>query len=384
MLKASEPKTVSYAYLVLLVINLLPLITFVPVSIQLFVNSIACIYIGSYRGIIILQEHELSKEKNDKIEKMTAKDAYMFPVYGSVVLFSLYMVFKHFDKTILNYLLTIHFTFFGFLSLIQLISYHVEKFFPDMEKVNVVQKTFEINLKFYKKTLELALTKSELIAAFIAIGPTLIYMTTKTWLTNNLFGIAFSICGIESLILPNYKVGFILLWGLFFYDIFWVYGTDVMLTVAKSVDAPIKLIFPINLYAEPPTFSMLGLGDIVIPGIFIALCLKFDIDKAIAAYNKGNQVTPSEQNATVNPTTRTIQPKTPYFTWCMVGYALGIVLTFQAMIIFNHAQPALLFLVPCCTLSVALLGFLKKEIQELINYDEENIRKQMKEEERKK
>jgi len=112
--------------------------------------------------------------------------------------------------------------------------------------------------------------------------------------------------------------------------------------------------------------------------------LKFDIDKAIAAYNKGNQVTPSEQNATVNPTTRTIQPKTPYFTWCMVGYALGIVLTFQAMIIFNHAQPALLFLVPCCTLSVALLGFLKKEIQELINYDEENIRKQMKEEERKK
>jgi len=95
---------------------------------------------------------------------------------------------------------------------------------------------------------------------------------------NNLFGIAFSICGIESLVLPSFKVGFILLWGLFFYDIFWVYGTDVMLTVAKSVDAPIKLIFPISLTADPPTFSMLGLGDIVIPGIFIALCLKFDVD----------------------------------------------------------------------------------------------------------
>jgi minor histocompatibility antigen H13 len=26
---------------------------------------------------------------------------------------------------------------------------------------------------------------------------------------------------------------------------------------------------------------MLGLGDIVIPGIFIALCLKFDIDRCI-------------------------------------------------------------------------------------------------------
>lgn len=35
-----------------------------------------------------------------------------------------------------------------------------------------------------------------------------------------------------------------MLWGLFFYDIFWVYGTDVMVTVAKSLEAPIKLQFP--------------------------------------------------------------------------------------------------------------------------------------------
>ena len=32
--------------------------------------------------------------------------------------------------------------------------------------------------------------------------------------------------------------------GLFFYDIFWVFGTDVMVTVAKSFEAPIKLVFP--------------------------------------------------------------------------------------------------------------------------------------------
>ena len=32
-----------------------------------------------------------------------------------------------------------------------------------------------------------------------------------------------------------------MLWGLFFYDIFWVFGTDVMVTVAKLADAPIKL-----------------------------------------------------------------------------------------------------------------------------------------------
>jgi minor histocompatibility antigen H13 len=85
--------------------------------------------------------------------------------------------------------------------------------------------------------------------------------------------------------------------GLFLYDIFWVFFTPVMVTVAKSFDAPIKvsvlsdwifaldiffhfiannliyshvflffvqLLFPTADAARP--FSMLGLGDIVIPG----------------------------------------------------------------------------------------------------------------------
>jgi minor histocompatibility antigen H13 len=65
--------------------------------------------------------------------------------------------------------------------------------------------------------------------------------------------------------LPDFKTGFILLWGLFFYDIFWVYGTDVMLTVAKNLNAPIKILFPIDLLTVPPKMSLLGLGDIVIP-----------------------------------------------------------------------------------------------------------------------
>ena len=68
---------------------------------------------------------------------------------------------------------------------------------------------------------------------------------------------------------------------LFFYDIFFVFGTDVMLTVAKSIDAPIKLLFPRDWQADPPTFGLLGLGDIVLPGVFIAMCLRFDILKSL-------------------------------------------------------------------------------------------------------
>jgi minor histocompatibility antigen H13 len=40
------------------------------------------------------------------------------------------------------------------------------------------------------------------------------------------------------------QIGAILLTGLFFYDIFWVFGTPVMVAVAKNIDAPIKLLFP--------------------------------------------------------------------------------------------------------------------------------------------
>lgn len=98
---------------------------------------------------------------------------------------------------------------------------------------------------------------------------------------NNVFGVLFSIMAIRNIDLSTFKVGFLLLWFLFFYDIFWVYGTDVMVTVAKKLDIPIKLLFPYLNNEGVEKFSMLGLGDIVIPGIFVALCLKFDIDRCI-------------------------------------------------------------------------------------------------------
>ena len=46
--------------------------------------------------------------------------------------------------------------------------------------------------------------------------------------------------------IDTYKNGFILLWIFFFYDIFWVYGTDIMLKVATNLDIPIKIMFPIG------------------------------------------------------------------------------------------------------------------------------------------
>ena len=98
---------------------------------------------------------------------------------------------------------------------------------------------------------------------------------------------------------------------------------------------------------------MLGLGDIVIPGIFISLCLKFDIDKCLKT-NKCKSLSDF---------------KIPYHTVSFIGYILGIAITFAVMFIFEHPQPALLFLVPTCTLSMLLRSVFCGELNEVINYN---------------
>lgn len=58
-----------------------------------------------------------------------------------------------------------------------------------------------------------------------------------------MLGLAFAINGVELLHVNNVQTGALLLIGLFVYDIFWVFGTNVMVTVAKSFEAPIKCEF---------------------------------------------------------------------------------------------------------------------------------------------
>ncbi|CAG2114993.1 unnamed protein product [Medioppia subpectinata] len=135
--------------------------------------------------------------------------------------------------------------------------------------------------------------------------------------------------------------------GLFVYDVFWVFGTDVMVTVAKSFEAPIKLVFPQDFLESGVNgthFAMLGLGDIVIPGIFIALLLRFDV----SLKRKGNV----------------------YFYTSFVAYILGLVLTIVVMAYFKHAQPALLYLVPFCISFPVSVALIRGDIKALFRYED--------------
>ena len=206
--------------------------------------------------------------------------------------------------------------------------------------------------------VDLRFTKAEMAAGVVALTLAGYWFKTKHWVLNNGFGIAFCIQGLERISLGSYKVGAILLTGLFFYDIFWVFGTEVMVTVAKSFDAPIKLLFP-RVFATATTkiqHSMLGLGDIVIPGIFIALLLRYDAERS----NISPQASPSAAF------------RKPFFHACLIAYGLGLGTTIFVMNFFKAAQPALLYLVPACLLSSGGTAVVLKEVKALLAYSEED------------
>jgi len=93
-----------------------------------------------------------------------------------------------------------------------------------------------------------------------------------------------------------------------------------MVKVATTLDVPIKLLWPKSLLLDGGQgHTMLGLGDVVIPGTFIALALRYDHHR-----NKNG-------------------PR-PYFYMSLGGYLVGLVATMYVMHRYGQAQPALLYL----------------------------------------
>jgi len=284
--------------------------------------------------------------KQKGMESMSTEDAWKFPFIGSGVLFGLYLLFKVFSKEYINLLLTGYFLLFGIAAVTATIKPLVAPLFPKKDKL---WKYSWLPFWKSKDPFELEFGEDDVLAFILALIIGGWYVSTKHWVANNIFGLSFSIQGVAMLSLGSYKVGCILLGGLFFYDIFWVFGTDVMVTVAKSFDAPIKLLFPKHLLSTVQEYSMLGLGDIVIPGVFIALLLRFDAHRAT---NKKNY-------------------SKIYFYVCYLSYFLGLGTTIGVMHIFKAAQPALLYLVPACIGSSILLAIVRGEVNLLLAYEED-------------
>ena len=59
------------------------------------------------------------------------------------------------------------------------------------------------------------------------------YVQSNFWLMNNLIAYGFAIYAIESWLIGSFRNILVVFVGLFCYDVYFVFGTDMMLTVAE-------------------------------------------------------------------------------------------------------------------------------------------------------
>ncbi|KAG6617344.1 putative signal peptide peptidase-like, aspartyl protease family A22B [Phytophthora cinnamomi] len=178
------------------------------------------------------------------------------------------------------------------------------------------------------------------------------YLHRRTfWALQDIMGISLCFVFLRTVQLPNLKVATVLLTLAFCYDVFFVFlspiffGSSVMEDVATGGPAaytksgypgvdycerypkypacvdpepmPMLLVLP-RVLDWAGGVSMLGLGDIILPGMLLSFTLRFD-------YSQGS---------------------TNYFRLMAIGYAVGLALANLAVMITEMGQPALMYLVP--------------------------------------
>uniref|UniRef100_A0A8D9APH5 Signal peptide peptidase-like 3 n=2 Tax=Cacopsylla melanoneura TaxID=428564 RepID=A0A8D9APH5_9HEMI len=140
-------------------------------------------------------------------------------------------------------------------------------------------------------------TSAELLSFSLSLFIVCIWVLTGHWLLMDAMGMGLCVAFIAFVRLPSLKVSTLLLTGLLIYDVFWVFfssyifSTNVMVKVATrpaenpvglvakrfhmggvvrdapKLSLPGKLVFP-SLH-NTGHFSMVGLGDIVMPGLLV-------------------------------------------------------------------------------------------------------------------
>ena len=477
-------RSVAVAFLVIVATTLLASFHLVPVSVHMMLVTLSTIYIGSRFALKCWKveggTEETKHEHMGGAEQMQTKDAMMFPLIGSCVLFSLYCVYKFLPKDWVNAVIKLYFFIFGCIVLAQKLSQVLASTLPVPLVHRLLKAEYSIpNPLWLVAKIEdalmpclkrvpflgyntpvpedapdaadaadadaaaegsdededapapapvapsefwLPLSVLDLLSLALGVSVSIVYVSTNSWVCSNLFGMAFSIQGIEMLSLGSFLNGCILLCGLFVYDVFCkttntcstraqmhagrdascrscsdprslrflslvclsvylsgVFGTDVMVTVAKSFDAPIKLLFPQFGFDADSRPSMLGLGDIVIPGIFIALLLRYDLWRNIqrlraAALAKNQTLSTAQQHdleclyCHVDVHGAGLSLAT--FHSNLVAYFVGLSTTVGVMYAFHAAQPALLYLVPACLGTALVTATLRGDIKQLWKYTE--------------
>ncbi|XP_071932637.1 signal peptide peptidase-like 4 isoform X3 [Coffea arabica] len=171
------------------------------------------------------------------------------------------------------------------------------------------------------------------------------------WIGQDILGIALIVTVLQIIRVPNLKVGTVLLSCAFLYDIFWVFVSkwwfkeSVMIVVARgdrSGEDGIPMLLKIPRMFDPwGGYSIIGFGDIILPGLLVAFSLRYDWL--------------SKKNL-----------REGYFLWAMIAYGLGLLITYVALNMMDgHGQPALLYIVPFTLGTFLTLGKKRGDLKNL-------------------
>ncbi|CAK8676848.1 signal peptide peptidase-like 2B [Clavelina lepadiformis] len=184
------------------------------------------------------------------------------------------------------------------------------------------------------------------------------------WLLQDILGVGFCIYMIKAIRLPNFKICTLLLSLFFVYDVFYVFITplltknneSVMVHVATGGSGKTKEELPM-LFKLPKLellalakctelpYSLLGYGDVLLPGLHVGFCATWDFKTSAKSMVKLHS----------------------YYIAAVLGYGIGLILTFIAMYVMMVGQPALLYLVPCCLLSTFFVALKRNELKDIWN-----------------
>jgi len=175
-----------------------------------------------------------------------------------------------------------------------------------------------------------------------------------SWVLQNIMGFIFCTTVPSQIKVKNLKMMALMLLAFFVYDVFMVFGTPLLTKDNKSVMVEVATgagtgeQLPI-LFKVPKFFtsnfikscgreySMLGFGDVIIPGVMTALCVRFDM------VMKHRRVRYS------------------YLLWGIVSYGLGLMACFVALYFMEMGQPALLYINPSMVGIISLVALIRGE-----------------------
>ncbi|XP_796162.2 signal peptide peptidase-like 3 [Strongylocentrotus purpuratus] len=226
-------------------------------------------------------------------------------------------------------------------------------------------------------------TSAEIMSFCLSVMLVFLWVMTGHWLLMDALAMGLCVTMIAFVRLPSLKVSTLLLTGLLIYDVFWVFfstyifNANVMVKVAtRPADNPVgmmakkfnlgvardapqlslpgKLIFPSMHNAGH--FSMLGLGDIVMPGLLLCFVMRYD--------NYKRQQTDTLAPAPILPP-NSLSQKVTYFHCSLIGYFVGLLTATVSSEVYKNAQPALLYLVPFTLLPLLLMAYLKGDLRRM-------------------